>query len=811
MNKMWITAVFAALALAGCVCKPAPKMVEIPADARIVIAPDAVKAARFGAQELQHHLKQITGREFPIATGPVSGFAIRVGAPERSYAPQEYEIEIKPSGILLAGRDKADRGKFTLAYDDNGATGTNWPSRFDAQGTMYAVYEFLEMLGVKWLNPADAGTVVPQRAALRVPETSGRKTPFMAYRGGTFDFQYSPLLWARNSAGEKQYRQAAYSLPNARANHDTLFLLRNRAGGDFAPANHSFYNFYDRFRDRNASGFEIDKPEYFAKGYAGQPPQLCYSNPATVAQVVKDVRGYFDNGGWRKRYQGIGRTGYIWGENYFCLETMDNGSFCKCPACSAQYEPARRGDRSEHSTYWFRFVNQVAREIAKSHPDKKLTTLAYMTHEGLPTGFRVEPNVVVYFCISCNRTPYSAGLRAQLDRMAEWRRAYPDQPLAMWLYNTFPQEIALNGNFHCFPGFFAHEADRQFKLFKKLNIRGGIFHCGFVDDIENYLNLKWMCDPDLDVETLLDGYFASFGKAAVPLRKFYDLVERRYCDKSLYPEKFGHQSVNQAWNVLGNAETMEKLDRWMAEAEKLAETPAEKQRVRLWKLGVYNYMRQGRDSYVARATAPAPRWTATRVADANGNPEAVAWSRVAPAAAGNLFVRGSDRPAPARYEARAAHDGKYLYLRLTEFVNPEKLVISPQIAAFDTWEFFVARQMAQPYRQYLAGPGGAMLANSNGEVNWRQGVPAAESGHPAFGAVCKTDRSAQDRWHAMYAFPLEKMLDVPVKPGDTIFFNLVRVVNPRLYETGGRLGIFTVTSHTTVHTIDRAGTITLDK
>ena len=150
---------------------------------------------------------------------------------------------------------------------------------------------------------------------------------------------------------------------------------------------------------------------------------------------------------------------------------------------------------------------------------------------------------------------------------------------------------------------------------------------------------------------------------------------------------------------------------------------------------------------------------------------------------------------------------KRLFTR--QSVNPEKLIVSPAIAAFDVWELTIATQEAQPYRHYMSGPDGRMAVASFGEVNWRQGVPAAESRHATFRAVCKTEK-VKDRWMTRYAFPLDNLLNVPLAAGSHFFLNIVRVTNPNLYGDA-RLGIYTGTSFTTVHTIDRAGKMILEK
>ena len=91
-------------------------------------------------------------------------------------------------------------------------------------------------------------------------------------------------------------------------------------------------------------------------------------------------------------------------------------------------------------------------------------------------------------------------------------------------------------------------------------------------------------------------------------------------------------------------------------------------------------------------------------------------------------------------------------------------------------------------------------------MDWRQRVPAEESGEPAFGLKAASDTSG-DKWTLRLAFPLDRMLDKPVKPGDTIYANLIRVRGPAL--TGARFAIETWVSYMTVKEVDRAASITL--
>ena len=807
--------------------------------ASIVLAAGANKAARFAAFELQSHVKQISGAELPIVTdvAKATGVPILVGDSPATralglsnddFANQEYLVRFEKDRLVLIGRDKDDKRELKTDYlADPNAVGT-WPSVYDEQGTMYAVYDFLhDHCGVRWFSPTDVGTLVPRDPTLAVRGRTSRRKPFMWYRGGLAGMnnperiQWGGGLWPHGTPEGEAYMELAYARIYKRHEaagtrnvgvraQNRRFMYRMKAGGDLASCNHSFYSYYEQYWTKGHENFVAFRPELFAQGYQGdKPPQMCYSNEEFIEQLAKDIRAYFDEGGYKKPMCTVSGPGYKWGRNYFALEPMDNASFCKCPSCEPQYELDRPG-AEQHSTYWFRFVNRVAREIKKTHPHKKLTTLAYMTHEGLPTDLKLESNVVVYFCLSANRMPYSPDLERQMGLLKNWRENQ-DVPMSLWLYNTFPLEVANNGKFYCFPGFFAHACGKQFETFRECQING-IFHCGFNGEVENYLSYRLMDDPSLDVDALLDEYFASYGPAADAIRAFYSLIEERYCDPKVYPRQgdapySGHQNVRIAWQYLGTPEVMARLAEHMAKAVAAAGSREQKQRVALWNQAVWQYMKTGHETFTTRMNAPIPAVTARRVPAAGGDPNKVDWEK-AGSLGDRFYDRGSDKPIAYKMDGHICHDGKYLYMELNDHADPAKLHVSPGINCYDDWEIMLALQRAQPYRQYMVGPTAMTKALSYGEVNWHQGVPAREYAEPSFGLKVVSDTSG-DEWAVRLAFPLDRMLDKPVKPGDTFYANLIRVRGPA--QTGGRFGIESWVSYMTVKEVDRAGRIALEK
>ena len=619
--------------------------------AEVVLAEDAVKAARFGAAELVAHVKAMTGAELSVVTPAtrdkgktsicigVSSLTESQGFRAESFGAQEYVLACRKGMIVLVGLDKADRGEFKLQFggDVNDIVTQGhpndfkWPTFYDERGSLHAVYDFLrDFCGVDWLDPTDAGTIVPKRRTLFVTAFKDRRVrPFIRSRAdnlsdGLVPGSYQPELWKEKTEGWSNFLWTAYGRAKTRRfppmevlKQKRLFLLRKKVGGERITSNHSLYSYYERFldKDRNPKNFESFHPEYFAKRSAtedlklspddpGQfariwgkekyPRQLCYSNPAVVSQVVADLRAYFDEGGYRVDYCGS-RKGPYWGVNNCALSPMDGGGFCQCPSCTKEYEPARAKDFGDHSTYWFGFVNKVAREIKRSHPGKVISTGAYCSYEGLPTGLKVEDNVVIHYTIHGNRMPNSPLLAEQERRVREWRATYPKNDFGIWLYNNFPSLIAFQRGFHCFPGFFSKQFAEQFQFLKELDLRAALFFDGMRDDFENYLAFAWMWNPDIPLKVLKNRYFASYGAAEKPIRAFYDTIEDRFCTKANWRGWTSHENRTVAWKYLGDDETMARLGALMRQAETAKGlTPQARARVANWKAGYWDYMYNGK-------------------------------------------------------------------------------------------------------------------------------------------------------------------------------------------------------------------------
>ena len=591
-------------------------------NAAIVVAENPTPAANLAALELQVHIEQITGEVVPIQRDtdkPAPSNRILVGESRAtrelginadSFEPQEYLIRFLPQTIILIGRDwrdtaenRSQAGRGTNYYtlqdarhriDYHSAVGRTsagdgskieLPGLFDDQGTCYAAYDFLERFcGVRWYGPTPLNTVIAKRATLSVRGDEVRRSPAMKHREGL--------------GGGWPMIKAQWNDPSP--DQLNLYWRRLRIGGERWAGNHSFRSYYDRFLRENPDNpevFEGERPDYFAQGWSQGERQFCYTNPALVEQVVQDARDYFDGKGLKGYQTAMG--------DYFAVVPMDNANWCKCDRCQELLEKDKDNIRGEHfssgtaSHYLFQFVNNVAREVRKSHPDKYISTLAYHVYAFRPEDIELEPNIAVAPCLQVRNYWAPRIKKNDIDFYKEWVEK-KDRPIFLWNYYCFPTEPAVIHGWNCFPGFSAHNHAEQIKMYHRDGVRG-VFLCGIGEQVDYYLTMKLYDDPSLDPDAVLDEFFTLyFGAAAVPMKKFYTRIEETFNDPNSYPEyvraeeKQFHQNKELAWEYLGTEDRMNELGQLMEKAQALAKTDVEKERVLLWRRGVWDYMVEGR-------------------------------------------------------------------------------------------------------------------------------------------------------------------------------------------------------------------------
>ncbi len=725
--------------------------------ATIITAETPTLPAAFAVKELNEHIKLITGTTLPVVkddtnvTGPKlyvgdSPGARKLGVSSDGFKDQEYAVKFLPLAVVFVGKDE------NVPAPADG--GPQMPDFFHNKGTLTAVYDFLYYsCGVRWYIPNELGTCYDKRASLTVSGRSVRRVPNMRYM-----WMYNVELWM--PTGED-------NVPRPEAN---LWKLRVGQGGQQFTVNHSFYGYYDRFLK--------DHPDWFAQGYENTgvvPPQLCYTNPEVIAQVVQDARDYFDGKGIQKGAQAMG--------DYFGLVPMDNGDFCKCARCQAEYGNMDKNDTNfstgAASNYVWGFINKVAKEVKKTHPTKYIAALSYWAYSKYPTNVKLESNIAVMLCMD-TREWYMPQTRDNgMAIYNSWVTKEKDRQMYLWLYFCFPALTGMGSKFPVFPGYYASTAVKHSTMFNKNNIQG-IFmehsseaHLSHLLDLpEVYLTVVMGRDSRINGKKALNEFFKRFyGNAAKPMQDLYKGIEDTYYNPKNYPTNnvwFGGQTEEIAWGYLGTPERMAKFGLLMEQAKLAAKTDLEKKRVTYFEKGVWNYMKEGVELHkglvIMRSQDP-PKVSIPKQAAviSDGDSSKVDWSK-AVSLTGWRIVSGKE--SKRQIEAKLTHDSKYLYVQLEEMLDPKTLKAAGEIWFDDDFEVFIAPKRSKPYRQLAMNPN-----NVHVEYEWD-----ATSSKWDSGAIFTSNTSLPDRWQVRIALPLDKLVPGGAKVGTPFYANFYRTI-----------------------------------
>ena len=528
------------------------------AEAEIVIDPAAQRSTRLAAQELQHYLKKISGAKLKIVTETTATVPVKVligaskeaekrGVTTAGLKAGAYRIVASDNWLAMIGddtnfvpiepwprnhRDLAS-GKVQAAWD--AITGEHWgyphsqlykhysgstglfgtPNEqlvdkagqvnvwgFDERGSLNAVCGYLRGLGVRWYLPGELGEIVPRQKTIPLPVIDETVQPDFPLR--TINFRLGvygrdAAMWAMRLGVRQPYgRQAAHGLDHMTHNTETL----------------------------------EKHPEWFAL-YGGkrdtQPGkrlnQLCYSNEELFQQTVRYVRAQFD-------HFDMDVVSVMPPDGYTAI--------CQCEHCAGKDTP-ERGYRGAFSDYVWEFVNRVAREVRKTHPDRKISNCAYGTYTQPPEKIdRLEPNVQVI--IVGGRRPTSAD-REELRQLRDAWVKKTANPII--IFENYP----FTGRGFYLPAFIPHvlgESINETKGISKgediwLTMDFGENAIGYNHFLIYFTARMYWGGKDRDVDSLFNEYCDLFyGPAAQEMRTFFLYCEEHWREMEKEAEKASH-------------------------------------------------------------------------------------------------------------------------------------------------------------------------------------------------------------------------------------------------------------------------------
>lgn len=529
--------------------------------AEIVLSQTAAGMTQLAARELQAMIQKISGATLPIVHQPTGQgkIAIYVGPSSHTQslglnvADLDYDAYLMQSGddwLALLGRDDvytpAKPGPRTKedvprALDEfekiTGLKVSRLPnsrehiqrfnaelniSEHDGRGTVNAVYAFLHDLGFRWYFPEKYGQVIPKLSTIALPQVKRTIRPAFGLR--MFDQYYTRFGEAQCDIETELKWQLSLGINSG---------YEVRGVGPMGHGLSSITNgkyLYKEGPERDA--FHASLPVEMFALYDGQRhvgDNQCLSSPELFRRTVAYAKAVFD----------------LYDVRVLDISPDDGfGRMCECELCQGKNKP-ELGSSGAMSDHVWGFINRVAIELYKTHPDHYVCGLAYTAYQDPPTSIdQFSPNVAVM--IAQWRTWQLEHMNPkQVQALREaWLTKLPSKKLMLWDYQLHAGRNARVG----IPVVYPHLIASDLKSLK------GKSQGEFVETFRNYdgwkrnwhalatnhLNMivtaRCWWDPDLDVDALLEEYYSLYyGPASAPMRAFFQFAETNWRQVSKDP------------------------------------------------------------------------------------------------------------------------------------------------------------------------------------------------------------------------------------------------------------------------------------
>lgn len=499
-------------------------------NATIVVQHDAPAQIADAAVELQEYITKISGVQLPLKTDgkEVPGINLNIGKTEATRDSDFPDATLNPETYVIRQRE-----------DDLYFTG-NYPSP-----TAFAVYAFLQdQLGVRWFAPGEDWEFVPQNTSgtlatevesiVRTPEFSPRLWTGHYWTDDWVKWNVRNRTWQSERVLRRQFQNKIYTIfpPSKYAKeHPEYYPLT--AGKRWIPAD-----------DKNERWWP------------------CIGNPEVQRLTIEHIRQHFDQNP---------------NADSFSLGMDDIHHRCSCSLC--QQLDANPG----YSNRYYKFVNIVAKEIKKTHPDKYIGVLIYHIVRSLPSEVpKLEDNVFGYITQNSANWFNPATRKADQDLTREWAKRV--KHLSRYDYMGLSSFT---------PRFYPHLLDEAIKFDKALGLEGMYSETyTFLPHTAPMLwclaQLQWNAQQNVDV-LLEDFYNKMYPSTHQQMKSYFNLLEKSW-STGRHP-RFGSRSswvhrdvVRQAVSIsAADTRTGQKL---LDAAYDAATTPIEKRRIDVARQGL---------------------------------------------------------------------------------------------------------------------------------------------------------------------------------------------------------------------------------
>lgn len=439
----------------------------------IIVDSNATPAEQYAAEELRTHMAQITGCEIPCKSGIILESPMIIVGPSSALAKVEPDLDLKTMG------------KEELIIRTKGPHLILAGGR--PRGTLYAVYEFLERyLGCRWYTKDIV--YIPKRETIQL---------------SAIDYMYNPPFMYR----EILYKDTIDRKFGARLRLNGIYHQGDESTGGCVtifPYVHSFVNNLvqpETYFDAH--------PEYYSliKGKRVPDKQLCLTNPDVLKIVTEQIFK------WIQEYPEI---------TIFEVSQNDGHGPCQCENCQAIVKE----EGSEMGPI-LRFVNAVADEVVKKHPDKYIDTLSYAYSETPPKITKPRDNVIIRLChwypaCSFHGVATCPKNKVYRQELQTWRKLA--KHLFIWDYM-----VVFGKYLTPYPNWWAVGDDTRY--YAENDVDGvfwqgdGSSSGGEMSDLRAYSVAQMLWNPYQDVNVVIDDFLNGvYGPAGQPIREYMEMV-----------------------------------------------------------------------------------------------------------------------------------------------------------------------------------------------------------------------------------------------------------------------------------------------
>jgi len=505
-------------------------------NAEIVIAEKPPRMQKLAAEELRAYIRKITGAELPILTMPGADAAVHVYVGKSPYTerlgigaeglPNDgYRMVSGEDWLALIGEDEdyvpvepyarnhGDRKRAAAEWDK--LTGARWAfpgsSTFkaynkeldvwclDKRGSLNAVYDFLRSLGVRWYAAGELGEILPELKSIPLPEVEKTVRPHFGHRQMMF---YADRFFMASRAQALWQLRLGLNWRGAAGGHGIDYVIHHE---NTRKAHPEFYMMVNGKRDIVSRG--------------GKP---CLSSEGLVKANVEFAKAYFDIYG---------------GGIVSAMPTDGYVNLCQCDLCRGKATP-ERGYRGQLSDYVWGYVNTVAKELYKTHPNKKVSCMAYGAYMLPPEKIdKLHPNVVVGICQHRANFHDPEARREVLELRRKWLDKLSGEK------KLFTHEYYLhgraNGAYAGIPVYYPHQIAEDLRSLKDICWGESIevFTQGrdrpdphfATYQLNCYVTARFWWDAEQDVDAMVNEYYAKyFGPAREEMKAFIEYSEANW-------------------------------------------------------------------------------------------------------------------------------------------------------------------------------------------------------------------------------------------------------------------------------------------